>query len=227
MNATNPPRLAASYMEELAYFTLTARADSTALDLYPNISDDARHRLRVRTKQMSRYDWPSHMGEDPALRRGYTLRQCFRLMVVLQMIDAHLPPSLAVRVARNNELGLMDVIAARLNQPERLTATANDAIAIMLPAEIRDLLSGTGWSNSLQLQFVARGDLSDLWANSLDAPGTRLAVDIGAAAASLWRWLSGRRLFDDSARTHFLGEIAALADQPRYADVPSRDKPKA
>jgi hypothetical protein len=224
MDAKEPPRLAARYMEDLAYFTLTARADSTELNLYPEIADDARHRLRVRTKQMSRYDWPSHVGEDPALRRGYTLRQCFRLMIVLQMVDAHLPPSLAVRVARNNELGLMDVIAARLNEPERLTVTASDAIAIMLPGELRDLLPSANWPNSLRLQFVARGDLADLWTG---APGTRLAMDIGAAAAGVWRWLSGRRLFDESARIHFLGEIAELAAQPRYANVPSRDRPKA
>lgn len=228
MKQIETPRLSSAHLEDLAYFTLAARSDCADIDLYPRISDNVRHRLRVRIKQMSRYDWPSHMGEDKHIRKGYTLRQCFRLMVVLQMLDAHLPPSLAVRASRNNELGLMDIIVARLLEPERTSSDGIDVVAIMCPAEIRDL-DADGWADtqSARLRYVARSDLSGIWTGSLDSPGPRLAIDVGAAAITIWCWISGRRLLDDTARTSFLNEIAAESDVPRYRDVPSRDKPRS
>lgn len=227
MTSLDPPRLSATHMEDLAYFTLAARPDGDDFDAYVAINDKVRQRLRVRAKQMSRYDWPSHMGEDPGIRRGYTLRQCLRLMVVLQMLDAHLPPSFAVRVARNNELGIMDIIAGRLREPKRIKTRDDDPIVIVSPAEIRDLDAGWPATNSLRLQYVELGNLSTLWSGPLGGPGSRLSLDVGAAAATVWRWLSGRRLFDDSARTLFLADIDSSSDRPRYQDVPTRNRTKS
>lgn len=202
-------RLSSTHLEDLAFILLSACSARDLTDLYPALGDDMRARLRSRVKQLSRYDWPSSMNEDPLLRRGYTLRQCYRLAVTLLLLDAHLPPSLAVQLAKNNERSFLFAIAERLIDPARLPPSPNDLIAVIIPAEIQEALSFPALSHLVvdRVRLIRRTDLAELWSNDLTGPGARLMVDIGTSALALWHWLSRRRLMDDGARIALLAEI--------------------
>ena len=99
-----PFRLGSAHLDDLAIVVLTNSPGSDPVTLRPALGTDERARLRARLKLIGRHDWPSSMQEDPLIRRGYTLRQCCRLMVALLLLDAYVPPSIAVPLARNNEL---------------------------------------------------------------------------------------------------------------------------
>lgn len=221
MTVSPPARLPSRELEDLVFFALSARADLTDLNVYPDLDDGTRTRLRARIKQISRYDWPASLGDDPDLRRGYTLRQCFRLMIVMQMLDAHLPPSLSVQVARSNDGGLMRLIADRLRRHERSKPEPADRVVIMRPAELRDLTPAAPWNhkNSLELQYVQRERCSAIIADA-QLPGPRLVFDFGAAAATVWRWLSSRMLLNDTARTAFIAEIDGYRDEHDFVEQP-------
>ncbi len=215
------PRLSSAYLEDLAFIVLSADPDGKRLDPYPDLSDEVRSRLRSRLKQLARYDWPASMREDPALRRGYTLRQCCRLLVVLLLIDTHLPPSLAIALVRNNELNFLRGIAARLIEPDRHEAGHGDLMAVVLPGEIRDALPVADPDQDIRRKvfFVERGRMTDVWGNSMQAAGARLAIDVPTAAAAMWRWLGNRRLMDDSARLSFIADVERKADEPGFKRV--------
>lgn len=223
MTESNPERLASAYLEDFAHILLSARADGDELDLYPILSDDSRARLRSRLKQISRYDWPATLDTDPALRRGYTLRQCCRLAVTLVLLDAHLPPSLAVVIAQNNETAFLSLIAERLGDPGR-SAGPNDRIAVIMPAEIRQSLAfpGTTALEVERVRLIPRSDLQHLWSSDLAAPGPRLVIDIGGALLTMWRWIAGRRLMSDTARLGLLDEASVLRDAPGYVCTTER-----
>ena len=217
-------RLPASTLEDLAFVVLTARRDED-LDLYPELSDETRSRLRSRLKQISRYDWPTSLKNDPALKRGYTLRQCCRLAVALLLLDAHLPPSLAIAIARDNDEGLLRVIAHRLEvDPQK--KSESDLIAVLRPAEIIESLGLPDWSPTAaeQISFVCRSQLNQLWSDATAGPGSRLVIDVATAANAMWCWISGRRLMTDIARLELLGEIEARAEEPAYNCSASRPK---
>ncbi|WP_311270833.1 hypothetical protein [Sphingobium sp. WCS2017Hpa-17] len=215
MSDSDIQRLSSGHLEDLAYIVLTARADGQAINLYPDLSDQLRKRLRSRIKHLSQYDWPSSLRNDPALRRGFTLRQCCRLMTALLMIDAHLPANKAVPLARQHERQFFRAIAQRLHAPSDL-ASPDDEIAVITSGEIRDAL-GFPEKHSLltpPVRFIARNDLPHQWSSHLADPGARLALDVGTAAVALWRWISGRRLMDDAARTQLLAEIQGGPVEP-------------
>lgn len=214
-------RLAALHLEDLAYVALSARADGVGFELYPTLKDDTRIRLRSRIRQIGRYDWPTSMREDPSVRRGYTLRQCYRLITALILLDAYLPPSLVMMIARNNEFGFLDVISRRLAEPLDFGAHANDSIGVIVPGEIRDV-AGFPISTDTEpdrVHFLPRASLDALWAGKHDSGGARLTVDIATAAISVWRWLIGRRLFDDAARIALLEEARLYERSPSYLPV--------
>ena len=209
MNAAQPERLSSSHLEDLSFVVLSARADESGLELYPDLDNDVRARLRSRLKQLARYDFPASMTEDPALRRGYTLRQCCRLMLGLLLLDAYLPPSLVVMLVRNNEVTFLRAIAARLSDPSPHTSASQDLLAVILAAEIQDALAFTG---RVQLErdrvrLIRRSELPLIWSDDLSGSGTRLVVDISAAAGAMWQWISGRRLMTDAARVALLAEV--------------------
>jgi hypothetical protein len=209
MNAAEPERLSSSHLEDLAFIVLSARADDPNLELYPDLDADTRARLRSRLKQLARYDFPSSMSEDPSLRRGYTLRQCCRLTIALLLLDSHLPPSLVVMLARNNEVSFLRAIAGQLGDTRRDVSNDSDLLAVILPAEIQDTLAFPAWLRLEpdRVRLVRRCDLSLVWSNDLAGPGARLVVDIAAATGAMWRWISGRRLMTDVARTSLLEEV--------------------
>lgn len=223
MTQSNPERLASAYLEDFAYILLSTRADGDALELYPILPDDSRARLRSRLKQISRYDWPATLDTDPALRRGYTLRQCCRLAVTLILLDAYLPPSLAVVIAQNNEVGFLSLIAERLADPSRLAAP-DDRIAVIMPAEIRQALAfpGTDELEVERVRLIRRSDLHHLWSSDLTAPGPRVVIDIGGAILTMWLWIAGRRLMSDTARLGLFEEVDALRDSPGYERIGER-----
>ncbi|EZP73056.1 hypothetical protein BV96_01246 [Sphingomonas paucimobilis] len=224
MTEPNPQRLPSTHLEDLAFIALSARADTAEFDPYPDLSTDPRARLRSRLKQMSRFDWPSSVKEDPALRRGYTLRQCFRLAVALQLLDAYLPASDAVRLAQHNEGAIMTAIEQRLRDPSRLEPSPDDLIAVLMSGEIQDALGlpDDGERQSARMRLVRRANMSNLWSGDLAGSGARLTLDAGSMACALWRWLSGRRLLTDMARIELLTEIAQANEDADF--LPIQDK---
>lgn len=215
-------RLPSPYLEDLAFIVLSARADRTEFDLYPDLSDDMRTRLRSRIKQLSRYDWPSSMRDDPAFRRGLTLRQCLRLAVTLLLLDAHLPPSLAVMLAQNNEPGFLRAAGHALGWSTG-SDTATDDVAVILATEIQDALEFADRAEVQgdRVRFVRREDLARIWTADLAGSGARLIIDVATTAGALWHWISERRLMNDVARIDLLAEITdatGKADFERVAD---------
>ena len=206
-----PQRLGSFHLEDLAIVALTASADQNAQSLHPDLDDQRRARLRSRLKQIGRHDWPSSLREDPLLRRGYTLRQCCRLVAALMLIDAHLGPSDAIALAQANELNILRAIAPRLEAGEPLAANPDDLLVVVPLGELVSLVVDQQWrgAQAQALRLVRRGDLSLLWSNETDLafPGQRLVLDIGWAAAAVWRWLLERNLMTDDARVSLLAEI--------------------
>ncbi|QBM75167.1 hypothetical protein E2E30_04895 [Sphingomonas sp. AAP5] len=221
MTEPDVPRLSSAYLEDLAYIVLTADPRDTRFDLYPDLTDDVRSRLRSRLKQLARYDWPSSLREDPSLRRGYTLRQCCRLIVALLLIDTHLPPGLAIALIRNNESSFLRAIAARLAEPDRLEAGRKDLMAVLLPGEIRDALPANDPDQDARrvMYLIERERMADLWADRLASAGARLVIDVSTAAAAMWRWVSNRRLMDDIGRISLIRDIENASDEPGFMKV--------
>lgn len=207
-------RVQSPHLEDLAYVVLSAQRDGTGFSLYPDLTDEMRTRLRSRIKQLSRYDWPSSLRDDPALRRGMTLRQCLRLTVTLLLIDAHLPPSLAVMIARNNELGFLRAAGAALDPSTDRDVSASDRVAVILASEIQEALAFPGRADVQEerVRFISRSELKQAWSGDLAASGARLVIDITAAVTALWRWISERRLMSDIARSDFLTEVETVDD---------------
>ena len=220
---SNIQRVPSPQLEDLAFIVLSARRDGGGFTPYPDIGDETRTRLRSRIKQLSRYDWPSTLRDDPSFRRGLTLRQCLRLAVTLLLLDAHLPPSLAVMLVQNNERGFLRAAAAALSAMPDRRVTDDDAVAVIFATEIQDTLE---FPDRAELQeervrFVRRADLSQLWSGDFAGSGARLIIDVTTAAAALWRWISERRLMSDIARLELLEEISGVSahgDFERVAD---------
>lgn len=224
MNDSDIQRLPSAQLEDLAFIVLSARANDEEFSLYPDIDDEMRARLRSRIKQLSRYDWPSSLRDDPAFRRGLTLRQCLRLSVTLLLLDAHLPPSLAVMLTQNNELGFLRVAGAALGVSPDLCSTDEGAVAVILATEIQDTLGFEDRADvqEARVRFLRRADLAQLWSGDLAGSGARLIIDIATAAAALWRWIGERRLMSDVARVGLLAEIEVTTDQPDFKRVADR-----
>lgn len=211
MTESNIQRLSSPHFEDLAFIVLSARSDQESFNLYPDIDDALRSRLRSRLRQLFRYDWPSCVRDDPDFRKGMTLRQCYRLTVGLLLVDAHLPPSLAVMLAQNNELGFLRAIAPSLEDYDGQRVSAQRMCAVVLATEIQKPL---GFPDRTELEedrvrFKRDGEIANLWSNDLSASGARTLIDISAAGDALWRWISERRLMDDTARLSLLSEITA------------------
>ena len=222
MSDSLPQRLSSSHLEDLAFIVLSARADQDNLELYPDLTDDVRFRLRSRIKHLSRYNWPASVTDDPAFRRGWTLRQCCRLVIALLMLDAHLPPSFVVLVASTNELSFLSAFAERLSQPDRILAASDDKIAVLPLGEIQDAIDLTGWADTQSrcVHLVRRDQLHLALSEDLAQPGRRLLIDVATPIAALWRWTSGRRLMDDTARIGLIAEVARLRAQAVGASRP-------
>ncbi len=213
------PRLGAGHLDELAIIAIITRAGSTAKTPWPELDEDERARLRTRMKLISRHDWPSNLREDPQLRRGYTLRQCFRLLSALMLLDAHMPPSIAIPVARSNEMALLRLIATRLADPDA-EASPTDTVAVILPGQFWEWLDPTEWKEAepYRARLIQRSQLVKLWSDDLGlgTAGQRLVLDMGGSAQTMWRWIRTRRLLPDDALTAFLAEVEGLHREPDY-----------
>lgn len=218
MTKPQPQRLPSTHLEDLAYIVLSARAGEADFDLYPDVNDALRSRLRSRIKQLSRYDWPSCVREDPDFRRGLTLQQCYRLMIALLLLDVHLPPSLAVMIAQNNEVGFFHAIATSLGDAGAQRSPGHLSLAVILATEIQESLQFPGRASAEEdrVRFVDRDNLGRLWSDDLAHSGARIIIDIAASATALWRWISERRLMDDTARLQFLAWVETLSDHAFY-----------
>lgn len=216
-----PQRLGSFHLEDLGIIALTALAKPGAQARHPELDDDRRAKLRSRLKQVGRHDWPSSLRDDPLLRRGYTLRQCCRLIAVLMLIDAHLAPSEAVALAQANELTLLRVIAQRLAAGEHQAANPDDLLVVVPLGELVSLVADQLWSAATPqaLRLVRRDDLPFLWSGEAELafPGQRLVLDIGLAVSAAWQWLVERDLMNDSARAGLLVEIEASDGKPGFA----------
>ena len=224
MSDSPAQRLSSIYLEDMAYIVLSAIPDDDGGRLDHVLHDDSRTRLRSRLKQLSRYDWPASVAEDSALRRGYTLRQCCRLTVALLLLDACLPPSLAVALARDNEGSFLNAISHRLTDTDRRHAADDDLVAAILPAEIRNATDASDWPDqqTARVRLVRRGDLFYSWSGDLAGPGARLLVDPATSVAALWRWITARRLLDDGARQALLREIECHKDAAGFMPIAGR-----
>ncbi len=202
-------RLSSSYLEDLAFTILSARVHTSDVILHPELTDEDRARLRSRLKQLARHDFPASLTEDKALRRGYTLRQCCRLTIALLLIDAHLPASLAVVLARNNEPIFLRAIAKRLAAGPQSASGPEDLIAVIISGELQDALASAAWlaTDSGRVRLVRRDGIGGLWSDDLSGSGARLVVDVATAAGALWNWISARRLMTDLALKGLLVEI--------------------
>jgi hypothetical protein len=205
------PRLGSVHLEDLASFVLISGCAGQRAEAARPLSETARARLRARLKQIGRANWPATIKDDPLLRRGYTLQQCCRLITALLLIDAHLNPSVAIPIARAGEQLFLRAMISRM-APDNGTQrdSADDLIAVILLAELVELVDpDQAVSPSSALRLLARKDLPMLWdrPHGLKRPGQRLVVDIGAAAASMWLWISERRLLPQDA----LWELASTA----------------
>ncbi|MFK3889785.1 hypothetical protein [Sphingomonas sp. NPDC079357] len=215
-------RLGSVHLEDMAIIALTGCAVEP-LQLYPELGDDRRARLRSRIKQVSRHDWPANTSEDPLIRRGYTLRQCCRLIVALMLIDAHLAPSHAIALAKANEPALLRLMVARMEAhgAANKSTAKNDRVAVVLLGELAELVAERLWRNveSNRVRLIDRSQLADLWSTK-DLPylGQRLPLDVGTAAAAVWRWMMERRLMTGAA----LDQLARQLDReagPEYLPV--------
>ena len=147
-----------------------------------------------------------------------TLQQCYRLMVGLLLVDAHLPPSLAVMLAQHNELGFLRTIALSLGEPDGHGSIGKEAFAVVLATEIQSPL---GFPDRAPLEedlirFVRKSEIANLWSTNLSCSGARTVINIACPSTALWRWISERRLMDDTARLDLLTHIAAQSIQPPF-----------
>lgn len=216
-------RLGSMHLEDLAIVALTARSGQS-IDPYPQLSDERRARLRARIKQLSRHDWPTSTGDDPLLRRGYTLRQCCRLIVALQMLDAHIVPSIAVPIASANEQALLRSMvpmmekAGDIGDASRLPPSP--AIAVLMLGELVDAVAPDAWTAAQpqRLRILPGGKVAELWSSpaGLAHAGQRLAFDVGAAAAAAWCWLLDHDLMLPTALEQLTADVKAGSELPGY-----------
>lgn len=210
-------RLGAAHLDELAIVIITTPPGADAI-LRPELDEDSRARLRSRLKLIGRHDWPSNLREDPALRRGYTLRQCFRLMTALVLLDAHIPPSIAIQITRANELQFLRTITTHLTHPP--TLSENDPIAVLMLGQFWEWLDQPAWSSAepYRVRIMARAALSNLWSNDLGLAiaGQRLTIEIGGVARSMWEWIRARDLLPASALNDLVEELALHGSAPCY-----------
>ena len=94
-------------------------------------------------------------------------------------------------------------------------------MAIVLPGEIRDALPAIDPDQDVRrrVYLIERERLASLWDGPIRAAGARLVIDVSTAAAALWRWLSDRRLMDDSARLALIEDTALRSDEPGFKRV--------
>ncbi|MEO9131305.1 MAG: hypothetical protein ABI240_08865 [Sphingomonas sp.] len=225
MAATLLPRLGSAHLDDLAIVVLTTPAGSLPATAYPELDQEERTRLRSRLKLIGRHDWPSSMRDDPLIRRGYTLRQCCRLVIALTLLDAQVPPSAAIPIARNHEATFLRIIASRLSQPDP-GRHPDDLIAVILLSELWERLDPQGWTEARpsQVRTVRRSALGDLWLDDLDIAGQRLIIDIGGAALTMWRWMRLRDLMTKTALPALLAEVERLNDNPEGMATPNRSR---
>ena len=220
MTESEPTRLGSSHLEDMAAIALLARPNSSVSNFYPVLDEVQRTALRSRLKKISRYNWPATMKEDGQLRHGYTLRQCLRLVVALQLIDGHLPATLAVPIAAHNELATMRVIMNQLQRADPTTSD-EDQLAVVALGELWEPVDPRGARAVTlpRIRIIERGALSTLWANQsdLDFPGPRLVIDIGSAAAAVWMWMSARRLMPKAELDRLIDEVGRSADIAGYS----------
>lgn len=224
-NSTHP-RLSAAHLDDLAIIVFRTPPGLDPANTHPELDQDTRARLRARLKLIGRHDWPANMKEDPALRRGYTLRQCFRLMTALLLLDAHVPPSIAIPIARNNELHFLRAVAPRLTSAQ--SRAADDSIAVILLGEFWEWIdpATSGATEPFRVRMVARSELSDLWSNDLDlgSAGQRLVIDMGGMAWTMWRWIRARDLMPEDALNELLTEVENTSSLPAYQAANERSK---
>jgi len=221
---SDPPvqRLGSIHLEDMAIVALTSRAGART-PVHPDLDEDRRARLRSRLKQIGRHDWPANLQEDPLVRRGYTLRQCLRLVVALMLVDAHLAPSFAIAVARANEGAFIRVMVDHIAAGPDVAATqaATDLVAVLLLGELVELVAEGEWhaAEPQRVRFTKREQLADTPSDDDFAhAGQRLTLEIGTVAAAVWRWLLDRRLMTSAALEHLAAELAA--SDPAHGYVP-------
>lgn len=214
-------RLSSSHLEDLALVALTAWPARSEAQAFPTLDDAQRARLRSRLKQIGRHDWPASLKEDPLLRRGYTLRQCFRLVVALLLIDAQLPPSTAVPIAANNELTFIRLILERLRSADSAPAPS-DSIAVVLLGELWEQVDPQGAAKAKlgRVRIVQRNALANIWSADagLDVPGQRLILDVGASGRAVWACLQHRRLLPADELHRLADAIEHAAGLPGFVE---------
>ncbi|MEH6756948.1 MAG: hypothetical protein V7676_05510 [Parasphingorhabdus sp.] len=211
-------RLASAYLEDLATIAITTPPEAETLSLYPDLDVAIRTKLRARLKQLGRHDWPTSMKEDPELRQGYTLRQCFRLISALALVNAQLRPGIAVAIAASNELEIMRVILDAIETGK--VPAKNDRIAVCATGDLCELIDEHGFMRTEpnRLRWLQRHTLAELWSaqDDLAHPGPRVVIDIGQMGRAAWRWISERRLIPGDELQALAREIEVQQAEPGY-----------
>ena len=221
---TEPARLASRHLEDMAIVAMTTTPGAEIPTLYPDRDAATRGRLRARLKQLGRHDWPASLKDDPRLRRGYTLRQCFRLVSALALVDAQLGPSNAVAIAASNELAIMRTIVAAIETES--ARSANDRLAVCATGDLWALIDEQEFAGVEpdRLRWLERRALAELWSgqNDLACPGQRIVVDMGWIALAAWRWISARRLMPGDEFNAFRRELEVHTSEPGYRPAQGR-----
>lgn len=220
---TEPARLSSSHLDDMAIVALATPPGQSAACLYPDLDEATRAKLRARLKQLSRQEWPTSMRKDPKLRRGYTLRQCFRLASALALLDAQLGPSKAVAIASANELAIIREMVAGIGSGSELSAGGK--VAVCIADDLWGLVDEQAVKDCqpLHLRWLPRDNLYDLWsATDLNCPGQRILLDFASVAQRVWAWISARRLLPGDELERLRAEIQAREDEPGYQAAQGR-----
>ncbi|HEV2567951.1 hypothetical protein [Sphingomonas sp.] len=204
--ADGPFRIPGKHLERIATIALLGGASDdpdvegkprTGADwdqLASAVDPESRRLIRERLRTLTSWDWPDSLKSDPMLRSGHTVRQIFRITTLLALLESHLPPMQAVKIARDNEVGFLRAYASRLH-PEALLRNKGR------PHDLEGVLvlSGGALSAAMapdiapeaevaRVRLVARGRLGELW-SARDPDDAEGKPTKAARAAAAPKWL--------------------------------------
>lgn len=158
--------------------------------------------LAWRTKQVQRQDWPTTLGQDPNIKRGYTPRQALRLLCALSLLDAGLGPTQAVAAASDNENTLLAIIRCAIG-PRPLSG-AQRVLAMIRPRLLDGPVAQDSPEDGVIIEPITADEIGDHMAGAIPGPAW-LIVDIASQAKAV---LDGLPIENDAVEA-----FSAVAEQ--------------